>query len=493
MKKRNMTVTVIIIIAALVLLFMIDNLTRPCLRPGELPERYIHEHTSPQYDPESYANRRQRLNEALGDGVLIISAAARKDFYYITGFDERQGVAVLAPGDVKPFRMFVTPENPADAIWIGERYGTQEAMGKFKADTAWSLENFETILPKMINGTPFIFVHTLDQQIKKLVSKVVEEKGMEVQIKDADSIIHESRVIKDKWEIDQLQQAVDVTCKAHLWIMQTMAPGQKEYEVQAEIEYIFRKNGLSPGFLPIVGSGPNATILHHIRNDRIINDNELLLVDIGAASSGGYTADITRTYPVNRRFTPEQREIYDLVYKASEAGIKKMKPGMKMLDCNHEANRILLEGLHEIGLIPDTTVWWQKRFYIQHRVNHYIGLDVHDTGDYGYDPEKRDEHILTPEIRGRELKPGMVMTMEPGIYLQENRLDYLHELFGHLAGPEELDSFAEKIRPVYEKYAGIGVRIEDNVLITETGNNILSENLPKSSDEIEAAMKRRKW
>ncbi len=486
-----MTILVIIIIAALVLLYVIDNLRRPCLRPGELPERYIHEHTSPQYDPVSYANRRQRIMESLESGILIISAAAGKDFYYLTGFNEHRGIAVLAPSDVKPFQMFVIPRNPADAIWIGERYGIKGAMKKFKADTANSLNKFETKLPQIINGKPYIFVHSLDQQIRKLVGNIIKEKDNQVKIKDADCLIHESRVIKDNWETDQLRQAVDVTCKAHLWIMQTIKPGQNEYEVHAELEYIFRKNGMSAGFLPIVGSGPNATILHYIHNDRMLKDDELLLVDIGAASKGGYTADITRTYPVSGKYTPKQREIYDLVYKASEAGIKKMKPGMKMLDCNHEANRVLVKGLHEIGLIPDTTVWWQKRFYIQHRVNHYIGLDVHDVGDYGYDPEKRDEHILTPEIRGRKLKPGMVMTMEPGIYLQENRLEYLYELFGHLAEKDELDDFVNKVQPIYEKYAGIGIRIEDNILITETGNKVLSGHLPKSAGEIEAAMKQR--
>ncbi len=490
MKKQPITI-IIVIIAGLLIFLIIDRFRRPCLSPGELPESFIHEHKSPEYDPGSYANRRQRIiAHLLEKDLLIISAEAGDDFYYITGFNEPQGIALINPGNNKEFKMFVTPRNPADAMWTGERHGKAGAMEIFKADTAYLLNDFKEIAKQLISNQTRVYMHSRDKMISDIVEEIINKKELNIEQRNIDSLIHKSRVIKDEWEINQLKQAVKVTGKAHSWIMQTMAPGQKEYEVQAEIEYIFRKNGLSPGFPPIVGSGPNATILHHTRNDRIIQDNELILVDIGAASLGGYTADITRTYPVNGSYTPEQRKIYDLVYKANEAGKKKMKPGYKMLDCNHEANRILVEGLHEMGLIPDTTVWWQKRFYIQHRVNHYIGLNVHDVGEYGFDPEKRDEHILTPEIRGRKLKPGMVLTMEPGIYLQENRLDYLHELFGDIADPCELNEFAEKVRPVYEKYAGIGVRIEDNILITESGNIDLSEHIPKSADEIEAAMKK---
>ncbi len=488
--KKILFTFIITVTLGLAVFLTIKSLSEPCLAPGELPDLYIHEAEVADYDPASFKERRQRIMDQLVGTALVVSASAAEDFYYLSGFDEYQGLVVLLPEDPKPFQMFVTPRNPADAMWVGERHGTEGAMEKFKADTAYVMEDLKDILPQLFSRHDKIFLHSRDTRIRETLENWQRETGQSFVFHEADSLIHEQRVIKDDWEIGQLKQAVAVTGKAHSWIMKTMAPGQHEYEVQADIEYIFGKNGMTPGFASIVGSGPNATILHHIRNDRKINDGELLLVDIGAASRGRYTADITRTYPVNGQFTPEQRTIYDLVYKASETGMKKMKPGFKMLDCNHAANRVLVHGLYQLGLIPDTTVWWQKRFYIQHRVNHYIGLNVHDVGDYGFDPVQRDEHILTPEIRGRELKPGMVMTMEPGLYLQENRLDYLHELFGHLATKEELDEFARQVRPVYEKYAGIGVRIEDNVLITEDGNIILSEHLPKTSEEIEASMRR---
>ncbi len=488
--KKTLFTFIIAVTLGLAVFLTIKSLSEPCLAPGELPGLFIHEPEVPEYDPASFARRRQEIMDQLGPTPLLVSATAANDFYYLTGFDEYQGVAVLLPGDPKPFRMFVTPRNPADAMWTGERHGTEGAMKKFGADTAYVMNDLAEILPRRLSGDEKIFLHSRDTRLREILEGWQRETGQTLTFQEADSLIHEQRVIKDAWEIAQLEQAVAVTGKAHSWIMKTMAPGQREYEVQADIEYIFGKNGMTPGFASIVGSGPNATILHHIRNDRKINDGELLLVDIGAASRGRYTADITRTYPVNGQFTPEQRTIYDLVYQASETGLEKMKPGFKMLDCNHAANRVLVQGLYELGLIPDTTVWWQKRFYIQHRVNHYIGLSVHDVGDYGFDPAQRDEHILTPEIRGRDLEPGMVMTMEPGLYLQKNRLDYLVELFGHLATPEELDAFAKQVRPVYEKYAGIGVRIEDNVLITENGNKVLSGYLPKTSEEIEAAMRR---
>jgi len=221
-----------------------------------------------------------------------------------------------------------------------------------------------------------------------------------------------------------------------------------------------------------------------------MQDGDLLLMDVGATCRG-YVADVTRTIPVSGRFSKKQRELYSLVLKANQEAIKMMVPGKRILDCHHRATEIIVRGLFDLGLITDTTSWWQKRFYIQYRNNHYIGLHVHDVGSYGdLDAPDRDSYILNPEIRGREILPGMVMTIEPGIYLLGDRLEYLHELFGDRASAEELDAFAEKVRPAYEKYAGIGIRIEDDVLITRDGNRVLSENAPKTIEEIEAAMRR---
>ncbi|MFO8055433.1 MAG: Xaa-Pro aminopeptidase [Bacteroidales bacterium] len=490
MQKPLIGLVIKLLIAAAIIYWITVMLSPSGLEPGELPEDYIHEHTVPDYDAGSYAERRQRVIHAAGQGLMIISADAGVDFDYLTGFDEDDAIALLGTKENKAFQMFVTPRNPADATWTGERYGVEEAQETFRAGKAWPLDDFQKRLPAIICLYDTIYLHSRDPEVEALVMQVIQENEWTGACLPADSILHENRLIKEQWELAQLEQGVSVTGMAHQWIMKTIAPGQMEYEVQAEIEYVFGKNGLTPGFPSIAGSGPNAAVLHYSDNNRKMKDNDLLLVDIGAKSRGGYTADITRTYPVNGKYSPEQKTIYEIVYKANQEGIKEMKPGKHIMDCNHKAIRVLTQELYKMGLIPDTTSWWQKRFYIQHRVNHYIGLQAHDAGAYGFDPANRDEHILSPEIKGRKLMPGMVITMEPGIYLQENRLEYLQELFGHLAEPDELKAFAEKVRPIYEKYAGIGVRIEDNVLITDTANRVLSEHIPKKISEIETAMKK---
>ncbi len=454
--------------------------------PCVLPERFIYEITQPDFQSDVFEKRRKLLMEKISDGVIIISASTRPDFMYLTGFDERQGVALLIPSSDKPFRMFVEPYNLYAAQWTGELYGLEGAVDKFNADKAYDINTFFANLSEIIKKNSQIYLHSGDENLEADIVKIFNNYGRSPKIQYVDSIIHEMRVIKDKWEISQIQQAVNVTALAHKRVWETVMPGQKEYEVQAEVEYVFRKNGLGTGFYSIIGSGPNATILHHYRNNRKILPGDLLLVDIGAASRAGYSADITRTIPVSGKFTEEQRTIYDIVHKAFESGVKKLTPNHKIMDANHEANRIMVDELYKLGLITDTTKWWQKRFYIQHRTSHYIGLNVHDVGVYGdFDINNRDEHILSPEFRGRDLLPGMVLSMEPGLYLTKNKLDHLHDLFGHIASTEELDEFAEKVSPVYEKYQGIGVRLEDVVLITQEGNNILSGGLPKSASEIE--------
>ena len=491
--NRNFFILVLglgILVLGLAFLIFTMTMQTPSCQPGELPEKFIHQHEVSDFDKEVFEKRREVILENLDADIIVMSAGAGVDFRYFTGFDERRGIAVFIPGDEKPFRLFVTPWEVYTVMWTGEVYGTEGAIEKFGADAAHPIGDFDEMLPELLHGKERIFVHGNDNRIRNEVDRILQATGQQAGIQDIQPVLEEHRVIKDEWEIAQLRQAVDVTVKAHQYVLRTVEPGQAEYEVQAEIEYIFRRNGLTPGFSSIVGSGPNSCLLHHTRNDRTMKDGDLLLMDIGAASLGGYSADVTRTIPVNGTFSPEQREIYELVLKASDAAMEKMQPGYHMLDCNHKAMEIMVEGLHQMGLIPDTTSWWQKRFFIQHRVNHYIGLETHDAGDYGFDTDKRDEHILTPEIRGREILPGMVMTLEPGLYFMENLLDGIHEMFGHLATEEELNAFVEEVRPVYEKYEGIGVRIEDDILITENGYENLSAGAPRTIREIEAAMKR---
>ncbi len=479
-------IVIIIVIAAILILFTMRKTTYEL---GELPDKYIHEHEVTDFDPDVFESRREKILGSLDTDIIILSADARHDFQYITGFPERRGIAVIIPGHEKAYRLFVTPREIYTVMWTGEVYGLEGAVDKYGADAAHGINDFNELLQGLIKEKKIIYLHENDHRIKDAVEKVLKDTGQQAEIKELAPVLHEHRVIKDDWEVAQLVQAADVTVKAHQYVLQTVQPGLAEYEVQAEIEYIFRRNGMSPGFPSIIGSGPNSCLLHHTRNDRVLEDGDLLLMDVGASSLGGYTADVTRTIPVNGRFSQEQREIYELVLKASDEALKKMKPGYRMLDCHHLATEVLVEGLHDMGLIPDTSSWWQKRFYIQHRINHYIGLQVHDAGEYGFDTDKRNEHILTPAIRGRKIEAGMVMTNEPGLYFMIGLLDGIQEMFGHLATEEELNAFVETVRPVYEKYEGIGVRIEDNILITEEGNLNLSRYAPRTVEDIEASMR----
>lgn len=478
---------VVIIVQIVILKTMFERRERPCV----LPEKYRYEIEEPDFEPEVYKKRRTRLIKEINDGVIVISSSAADDFRYITGFDERKGIAVLIPGAEQNFHFFVEPYNLYAAQWTGELHGLEGAVEKFKADNAYDINLFNTILPDLVKNKNKVYIHSGDDIIKADLIELFREQSRSVDFAELDPFVHEMRVVKDEWEISQIKQATKITAFAHQRVWETVRPGQKEYEAQAEIEYVYRKNGLGVGFYSIIGSGPNATVLHHFKNNREMQAGDLLLIDIGASSMAGYSADITRTIPVSGKFNDEQRIIYELVLKAFEEGVKELNPNKKILDANHKANSVMVEGLYNMGLITDTTKWWQKRFYIQHRTSHYIGLSVHDVGSYGdFDINNRDEHILSPEFRGRDLKPGMVLSMEPGLYFMENKLDYLHDLFGDIATAEELDEFAEKVRPIYKKYSGIGVRIEDVVLVTEEGCNLLSGHLPKQVDEIEGFMKK---
>jgi Xaa-Pro aminopeptidase len=454
----------------------------------QLPREFILEEEAAVFDAGVFKLRRQRLMEQMEGSIAVISAATGNDFIYLTGFTgERQAIAILDASSEKPYTLFVLPREPMATLWDGERPGIKGAVEHFGADAAYQVSDFSEKLAEILSGNKSVSMHADDRMLRERINQKGNSRPV---FNDLAPILHEMRVIKDDWEIAQLRRAIDVTALAQRRVLKTVAPGQKEYDVQAEIEYVFRKNGLPTGFSTITGSGPNAAILHYTRNDRTLQDGDLILMDIGAASEG-YVADITRTIPVNGVFSDAQKELYSLVLKANQEAIKKMVPGMKMLDCHHQATAIITRGLYDIGLITDTTSWWQKRFYIHYRNNHYIGLHVHDVGSYGdLNAADRDAYIINPEIRGRDLLPGMVMTIEPGIYLIADRLEHLHSLFGNMATKEELDAFAEKVRPVYEKYAGIGIRIEDNVLITAEGNIILSDMAPKTVEDIESAMKK---
>ena len=481
-------IALLIVIGAIIIIAI--NMNKTGYELGELPDRFIHEHQVGFFDRGVFENRREKILASLDAEIIILSAATRPDFRYVTGFDERSGIAVIRPGADKAYTLFVTPWEIYTVMWTGEVHGKEGAVETFGADAAYALNDFEEKLPELLRGKTRIHLHESDEQMHALVTAALSKNNQTAEIIDIAPTLHEHRIFKDDWEIAQIKQAVDVTMKAHRYVMETLRPGLAEHEVQAGIEYVFRRNGLGPHFSTIVGTGANTCLLHHRPGKTIIEDGDLVLVDIGAASLGGYSADVTRTYPANGRFSPKQREIYELVLKASDEARKLMKPGYKMLDCHHKAMDVMVAGLHEMGLLPDTTSWWQKRFYLQHRVNHYIGLQSHDVGSYGYDNSVRDNYILNKDWRGRKLEPGMIMTLEPGLYFKENLLDGIHELFGHRATKEELNAFVEEVRPIYEKYEGIGVRLEDDILITADGHVNLSGSLPITIEEIERALKR---
>lgn len=489
LKKYVVISRVLVLLIVIAAIFILFTMRTPGHQPGKLSGQFIHEPQVSIFDSDAFEARREIVSRLLEADIIILSADAGPDFRYLTGFPERRGVAVIIPGDETAYRLFVTPWEIYTVMWSGQVYGIEGAQKQFDADAAYPLDQFDDMLPQLLSGKRTISLHQNDRRVKEMVSRVLQDSGMKAEIQEMAPVLHELRVFKDQWEAEQIKQAVAVTVKAHQYVLQTIKPGQAEYDVQAEIEYIFRRNGMTPGFSPIVGTGPNTCLLHHRPGDRILREGDLLLIDIGANSLGGYKADVTRTLPVNGRFNPKQRKIYELVLKASDEALQIMKPGHHMLDPHHLAVGIMVNGLHEMGLIPDTTSWWQKRFYIQHRINHFIGLQGHDIGDYGYDISDRNHYILNRELRGREMKPGMVMSNEPGLYFMEGLLDGIHEMFGHLASEEELNAFVEEVRPVYERYEGIGVRIEDTILITEHGNENLSRKAPRTIREIEAAMR----
>lgn len=440
------------------------------------------------FKEEVFQARRARILSKMKGEIAVFSTSDPNNFYYGTGYDQSPAIAVLSPDSKHPFTLFIRHANPTAVLWDGPRYTIAEAVNTFGADTAYTLKEFERVFSDMALEAESISLLNGDDMVNEILENGVLPLSEITVHTDLSDIFNEMRVIKDTWEQETLDRAVKVTCDAHQRALQSIRPGMYEYEVKAEIEYIFQKNGCTTGFNSIVGSGPNATYLHYPMYNRKLREGDLILIDIGAECNH-YTGDVTRTYPVSGKFTAEQKELYELVLKAQKASLEMMVPGVGTLEPHHMATEIILEGLHELGLITDLNSWWQKRFYVHYAGLHYIGLHVHDVGHFAdIVRAERDHYVLNRELKGRPMEAGMVLTNEPGIYLEEDRLDYLEELFGHSVNKEELKRFEREIRPVYEKYSGIGIRIEDDVLITETGHINLSDSAPKTVEEIERMM-----
>lgn len=387
------------------------------------------------------------------------------DFYYLTGFEEPDSIAVVAPGREQKYTLFVRPRDPEQEIWVGRRAGVEGAKSEFGADEAYPVAEFETRLQDILDGADKLYFRLgsypdLDNTVIKQIAQMRALNRKPIHpprtIIDPATIVHEMRVLKSADEIQLMQKAADIAAEAHVEAMKTVKPGMKEYEVEAQIEQVFRRRGASgPSYTSIVGAGANATVLHYINNDGELRDGELLLVDAGAEYKG-YASDITRTFPINGRFSKAQREIYDLVLETQMSCVEMVRPGVTHDELKTHSVEMLTEGMVKLGLLkgePSELIKEEKykQFYM-HGLGHLLGIDVHDVGIYYYDKQSR------------ALEPGVVMTVEPGIYIAPDTKD------------------------IPQQYLGIGVRIEDDVLCTANGPKVLTTGVPKNADEIEALM-----
>ncbi|HZE67936.1 MAG TPA: Xaa-Pro aminopeptidase [Pyrinomonadaceae bacterium] len=389
------------------------------------------------------------------------------DFYYLTGFEEPEAIAVIAPEHELKYRLFVRPRDPEREIWDGRRAGVDGATRNFGAEEAYPIAEFGEKLQDILDGADTLYYRLgvnadLDETIIRQIARMRSLNRKPIHppqtIIDPATIVHEMRVLKSAEEIELMQRAADIAAEAHCEAMKAVRVGMKEYEVEALIEQIFRRRGAAgPSYTSIVGAGANATILHYINNDGELRDGELLLVDAGAEYKG-YASDITRTFPISGRFTKAQREIYDVVLETQMSCVEMVRPGTTHDELKQHSIEMITEGLVRLGLLRGKTedLIKEKKYeqFYMHGLGHMLGIDVHDVGRYYFDKESR------------ALEPGVVMTVEPGIYIS----------------PETKD--------IPKQYLGIGVRIEDDVVCTEKGPHVLTSKVPKQPEEIEALMAR---
>jgi len=412
------------------------------------------------------------------DSVAIIPAAREatrsndteyrfrqdSDFYYLTGFNEPEAVAVIAPAREARYTLFVRPRDREKETWTGRRAGVEGAKERHGADEAFPVEEFASKLQELLDGTQTLYYRLgngnsdLDQTIIRQLTRMRAlgwRKARPPQtITDPGALLHEMRLFKTDEEIALMQRSADIASEAHREAMRAARAGVKEYEIEALIEYVFRRAGAdAPAYNSIVGAGANATILHYVSNESELRDGDLLLIDAGAEYEG-FASDITRTFPVSGRFSDAQRDIYSLVLDCQEQCIRMVAPGVTMDEMHERSVEILTEGMVRLGLLKGDVKKLieegeYKKFYM-HRLGHYLGMDVHDVGLYHTDGQPRP------------VEAGMVMTVEPGLYIAED---------------------AEEIP---DKYRGIGVRIEDDVLVTAESHRVLTAGAPKQVEEIES-------
>jgi Xaa-Pro aminopeptidase len=444
-----------------------------------------------------FAQRRQALMQKMDGGVAIFRGAnfARRNrdinypfrqennFFYLTGFEERSALFLLIPGAKKQFIMFVVPHSFRQSMWTGHHDGVEEAKKIYGADEAYPVDTFDKMLRGFLKDKQKIYCSLGDDDLFKKVSKIAAWQGesTSLQVVDVRPLLSEMRLIKSKEELSLMQKAVDITAAGHREVMKAVKPGMYEYDMAAILTYVFRKSGAPRDGCPhIVASGPNAAVLHHESYGRRMKDGDLLLVDTGA-EYGYYSADISRTFPVNGTFSPVQKEIYNIVLKAQEAAINKTAPGAGMWEVRDAAVQVLTDELFRLGMITDKKQLWQTKVWSRITwVNHWLGMDIHDVGDYRF---------AAKDKKGRILEPGMVFTIEPGLYIDLVVFKHLDQFAPPGIKKKELEAFIEKVKPAAEKYANVSVRIEDDLLVTEKGVKILSGTVPKTVEGIEMLMK----
>lgn len=445
-----------------------------------------------------YAQRRQRLMAQLEAGSVAIIRnhqpahrsndgdyfpfRSNSDFFYLTGSEEPGSTLVLTPGGRFPVALFVKPENARTIQWFGEVPGVKGAMETLGADTAFAVADFDRLLLGLVSTKSKVYFEWEDEELFDQVRSAMKNghRSEPRQFMDITPLIHEMRVIKDDWEVAQIRHSVDILCEAHREAMRVLQPDMAEHEINAVFSYILEKRGSkSKSFESIVASGPNASVYHYSGLDRVARSGELVMIDMGA-EYGNYASDVTRVLPVDGRFSPEQKAVYDIVLKMENAMIDHLKPGNRFQDAINKALDIARAGCFELGLTLDKDSPWQYLLYVYPYIAHGMGLDVHDVGNYG---SFRDG--------GRVLEPNMVFAVEPLIYVGENLVDAFRMDVRRQFNltDEEVDAFLTQIKPVFDRYVGVAIRIEDDVLITENGNEVLSAQLPRTAEAIEKAMK----
>lgn len=432
-------------------------------------------------DAKEYPKRRRVLMDALSDNSIAILPAAPvtirnrdvehlyrqdSDFYYLSGFDEDNAVIVLIPGRAHgEYVVFCHDKDPAQEIWTGKRLGPNAAIKELGADDAFPIDDIDDILPGLLEGKDRIYANLgltpeFDQKLMQWVKHIKAQsrlgKTAPHEFSALDPLLHEQRLIKSASEIKLMRQAATISAHAHANAMKASMRCRYEYELEAELMHTFMSAGSRwPAYASIVGSGDNACILHYTRNDQAIKSNSLVLIDAGCELDY-YAADITRTFPARGRFSRAQKALYQVVLDAQLAAIDAVQPGNHWNQPHEAALSVLTQGLIDLGIIEGSLedALQEERYkpFYMHKTGHWLGMDVHDVGDYRIDGQ------------WRLLEPGMVLTIEPGLYMAPDNTD------------------------IDEQWRGIGIRIEDDVVVTRNGHDILTGDVPKTIDAIEALM-----